>query len=577
VNKAALLIGVSEYNSESGLKPLPSAAEDVQAIQRVLLQASEFTAENITVLTNPEKHDVEEAIYQLFAHRQKEDLLLFYFSGHGIKDETGKLYLSLPTTRKNQNGSLIKHTAIPATVLHENMNDSRSTCQVLILDCCFSGAFAKGLTIKDDGSIDISTQLGGKGRAIFTSSNSTEYSFQYEGFKLSLYTHFFVEGLETGAADLDNDGLISVDELHTYASDKVKQVEPKMSPQFFPVEQGHKIYLARSPRNTSDKDIPPWILKLTKENFPAVYDVMLDIQQELQFSDIVQIPLLPTIVRFQVLMPVDSIGMRDRYCDLRWKSINLIKKQGVITEYQLLRETHRWKNRLQIDLDPDTFALFSEAMDLEYKSKFEKDTTGQKPSSKERDTPEKLGSTCTSEEDDLSSKQFGVNYYAKLRDLLKAGKWKEADRETNDCMRCMREVMDRQNEGCLGVEEIKEFPCQDVQNIDRLWVKYSNGKFGFSVQKKIWQECGSPMENNDDWKKFGDRVGWCKNGNLLEYDSLTFSLKKSPKGKLPAIGPYLGCSFGRNQPAIALTARRFLARYQVGELLSRMETCELLH
>jgi len=255
VNKVALLIGVSEYNSGSGLESLPSAAEDVQAMQRVLLQSSEFTATNITVLINPEKHDVEEAIYQLFADRQKEDLLLFYFSGHGIKDETGKLYFSLPTTRKNQNGSLIKHTAIPATVLHESMNDSRSTCQVLVLDCCFSGAFAKGLTIKDDGSIDISAQLGGRGRAIFTSSSSTEYSFHQESLKLSIYTHFFVEGLGTGAADLDGDDLISADEMHTYVSREVRQVAPKMTPQFFPAEQGHKIYLARSVKDDLKKKI----------------------------------------------------------------------------------------------------------------------------------------------------------------------------------------------------------------------------------------------------------------------------------------------------------------------------------
>ncbi|MEH2176704.1 caspase family protein [Nostoc sp.] len=102
MNKAALLIGVSDYNSESHLKPLPAAVQDVQAMQHVLLQSSEFTTKNITALTNPQKYEVEEAIYRLFANRQKEDLLLFYFSGHGIKDETGKLYFSLPTTCKNR-------------------------------------------------------------------------------------------------------------------------------------------------------------------------------------------------------------------------------------------------------------------------------------------------------------------------------------------------------------------------------------------------------------------------------------------------------------------------------------------
>ncbi|MEH2176705.1 caspase family protein [Nostoc sp.] len=143
----------------------------------------------------------------------------------------------------NQNGSLIKHTAVPAAVLHENMNDSRSCCQVLVLDCCFSGAFAKRFSIKDDESIDIRAQLGGKGRAIFTSSNSIEYSFVEHDYKLSVYTHFFVEGLRTGAADLDNDGLVSTDELHTYVSNQVRERFPKMTPQFFTTEQGYKIYL----------------------------------------------------------------------------------------------------------------------------------------------------------------------------------------------------------------------------------------------------------------------------------------------------------------------------------------------
>jgi hypothetical protein len=499
---------VSEYSSESGLKSLPSAAEDVQAMQRTLLQSSEFSAENITVLTNPQKDEVDNAIYWLFADRQKEDLLLFYFSGHGIKDETGKLYFSLPTTRKNQNGSLIKHTAVPATVLHDNMNDSRSTCQLLVLDCCFSAAFAKGLTIKDDGSVDVRTQLGGKGRAIFTSSNSTEYSFHHEDFKLSVYTHFFVEGLETGAADLDSDGLISVDELHTYVSDKVKQVELKMTPQFFPVEQGHKIHLARSARNAPEKDTLSWTVKLTKENFLAVYDVILDIQQELQFQGIIQIPLLPTIVRFQMLMPVDSIKMRDRYCDLRWKSINLIKKQGVIIDCKLLQEAHRWRSRLQIDLDSDAFTLFVEEMGAEYRNRFDKNTNQQELNSKERGTPEKLESAPIVE-DDLSSERFGANYYVQLRDLLKAGKWKEADRETAARM-C--EVMDRQEDGWLSKEDIQFFPHQDLKNINQLWVNYSDGKFGFSVQKKIYLECGAKLDGkypgDDIWSNFANQIGW---------------------------------------------------------------------
>jgi formylglycine-generating enzyme required for sulfatase activity/uncharacterized caspase-like protein len=246
--KVALLIGVSEY--ETGLNPLPGAVKDVEAMQRVLghPEMGGFAEENITVLKNPQRQAIEDAIYRLFDNRQKDDLLLFYFSGHGVKDESGKLYLSTCKTRKN-NGKLVKPSAVAASTLHESINESKSQRQVVILDCCFSGAIAKGMTIKDDGSVNVQEQLGGKGRAILTSSTSTQYSFEQENSELSIYTQYMVEGIEKGAADLDDDGWISVDELHDYASSKVREAAPAMTPEFYPVQDGYRIRLAKSPKD----------------------------------------------------------------------------------------------------------------------------------------------------------------------------------------------------------------------------------------------------------------------------------------------------------------------------------------
>ncbi len=246
--KVALLIGVSEY--EPGLNPLPSAVKDVEAMQRVLVnpEMGNFALSDITVLKDPQRQAIEYAIYHLFADRQKDDLLLFYFSGHGIKDERGKLYLSTCTTKK-LNGKLVTPSAVAASVLHDNMNDSRSQRQVIILDCCFSGAIAQGMSVKDDGSVNVQEQLGGKGRAILTSSSSTQFSFEQEGSELSIYTRYLVEGIEKGAADKDGDGWISVDELHEYTSSKVQEASPAMTPKFYPVEEGHKILLAKSPKD----------------------------------------------------------------------------------------------------------------------------------------------------------------------------------------------------------------------------------------------------------------------------------------------------------------------------------------
>lgn len=246
--KIALLIGVSEY--APGLNPLPAAVKDVEAMRRVLVNPERggFAETDVTVLKNPQRQEMEEAIYRLFANRQKEDLLLFYFSGHGVKDESGRLYFSTVATCK-ENGRLVKPSALAASVLHEYMNESKSQREVIVLDCCFSGAIAQGLTVKDDGSVNLQEELGGKGRAILTSSSSTQYSFEQEGSELSIYTRYLVEGIENGAADKDGDGKISADELHEYASDKVTEAAPAMTPKFYPVEEGYKIFLAKSPKD----------------------------------------------------------------------------------------------------------------------------------------------------------------------------------------------------------------------------------------------------------------------------------------------------------------------------------------
>jgi Caspase domain len=149
-------------------------------------------------------------------------------------------------TRKNPQGQLVKATAVPASFVHNIMSDSRCKRQVIILDCCFSGAFAEGWSAKDDGSVDIYTQLGGEGRVVLTSSTSTQYSFEQQGENLSTYTRYILEGIETGAADRDNDGAISVDELHEYAKKKVKEAAPAMQPEIYAVKEGFKIRLAKA-------------------------------------------------------------------------------------------------------------------------------------------------------------------------------------------------------------------------------------------------------------------------------------------------------------------------------------------
>ncbi|MEH1800669.1 MAG: GUN4 domain-containing protein [Nostoc sp.] len=121
--------------------------------------------------------------------------------------------------------------------------------------------------------------------------------------------------------------------------------------------------------------------------------------------------------------------------------------------------------------------------------------------------------------------------YTQLRDLLAQHKWKEADVETT---KLMLKVMSKSYWNEVYKEDIDNFSCQDFYTIDQLWEQYSYGYFGFTIQQTIWSQMGGQVDYETE-KRLGDRLGWRKEGNWLDYEQLTFKLSPmTPMGHLPA-------------------------------------------
>lgn len=157
------------------------------------------------------------------------------------------------------------------------------------------------------------------------------------------------------------------------------------------------------------------------------------------------------------------------------------------------------------------------------------------------------------EEDDLAS-EVNVDY-RKLQTYLRQGKWKEADQETKrlllevaaqkatsqslsqDNIISRRNRRPKTQQYWLSHKDIRRFPSIDLNTIDCLWYKYSDGRFGFSVQKKIWHRLGATKKANYLlWKLFAQQVGWWVNFDWFLWDELIFSISAAPpKGHLPAL------------------------------------------
>lgn len=149
--------------------------------------------------------------------------------------------------------------------------------------------------------------------------------------------------------------------------------------------------------------------------------------------------------------------------------------------------------------------------------------------------------------------------YTQLENLLAQGNWKEADKETE---KIMLKVANREQEGWIDANAIESFSCADLRQIDQLWVKYSDGKFGVSRQKEIYLETGNPLGKFQEstYNQFGDRIGWRKNDKWLNYSDLILD-ENAPRGQFPsctnAAKNFSGC------------------RWPVYWLFERVETCQL--
>lgn len=150
-------------------------------------------------------------------------------------------------------------------------------------------------------------------------------------------------------------------------------------------------------------------------------------------------------------------------------------------------------------------------------------------------------------------------YYKKLWYLLAAEKWKEADEET---LAVMLKIAGREKEGKFDVTSLENFPCNHLRTIDQLWVKYSNGHFGFSVQKRIWESVGGKSVPDEETNsQFLKRLGWYVTASgkpIYNHSDFTFTLK-APEGHLPA-------KFGWQGGGWEVVSVYFF---------SRVETCQL--
>ena len=244
--RSALIVATYQY-VDPRLRMLKAPQRDAEALAEVLGDPAIGGFEVKTVVNQP-SHVISLELAEFFSHRHSDDVLLVHFSCHGVKDDSGELFLAASDTRMD----LLEATAVASAFVNKSMTRSRSGCVVLLLDCCYAGAFARGMT-RAGSDVDVTDRFGGRGRAVITASTALQLAF--EGDELtpsdpeapgpSVFTRALVDGLRTGEADRDADGIVSLDELYAHVHDEVTRVNPDQTPQKWLFDVAGDLYVAR--------------------------------------------------------------------------------------------------------------------------------------------------------------------------------------------------------------------------------------------------------------------------------------------------------------------------------------------
>ncbi|NJO74991.1 MAG: hypothetical protein HC833_15220 [Leptolyngbyaceae cyanobacterium RM1_406_9] len=511
----ALVIGINGYNPLN-FAPLKYAKRDAETV-KAFFEDAKFDevccfTDDSPPLVLPNGLEIPTLptygnLVSFFEDRFKKPFLStgdncwFFFAGHGER-HADKDYL-MPMDANARGSKVISGLLVDE--VREWLTRSGADNVILLLDACRSQG-SRGAR-----GIDPTEQ---QGVITISSCNPTQKSWEVEELQQGVFTHALLESMQlTGERSC-----ATVERLGNYLKHRVPELcqrygkAPAQVPRISvdPIEKQHFILIPQCARQ-ADIDLMKY------EGYRLMAEDKLQLAEQM---------FLRVNVAARGLDPqaLDAL-MRVR---IRIRETPIVSTPSS-TETATARSGIEMAATFSIaDVAESTFIDSSESpveagLDDNLSS-------SAKSTAKPAPTPPPTPNPPTESEDDVPlESERGIDYH-ELQDLLSAGNWEAADQET---AKQMLEAMGKDSWWEVEREDLLNFPCKDLKTIDRLWVKYSGGQFGFSVQKEIYLECGGVLDgqyHEKAFEKFGDRVGWRDNRKWVF--NVTYSTS-SPKGHLP--------------------------------------------
>jgi tetratricopeptide (TPR) repeat protein len=246
-NRYGLLMSADVYD-DSLFSRVGRAASDLSPLAQIL-ERSDAGGFQLTTLHNESRSVIESEITRLFRKRERDDTLLLYYSGLGVLDDAGAVYLAVRETERD----FPDVTAISGHFISRLMDKSGSANIVILLDCAFIGATSPGANAFVPLPVNVANVFHGSGygRGVLTATDQTNYRWTGE----QIYgnnarfplTERVIAGLQAGVADVDGDGRVTDRDLFTYLTNQSTPTAVVRPPQFFTFQRDQDIVIAHNP------------------------------------------------------------------------------------------------------------------------------------------------------------------------------------------------------------------------------------------------------------------------------------------------------------------------------------------
>ena len=238
-----VLVASSRFPDEPGLGELACPENDVDGLHDILTDPEIGGFEDVAVIKNQPHHTALRAIHQALRKASREDLVLIFYAGHGKLDRAGRLHLATSNTVVDE----LETTSIPAHQISDLVDNADTGRITLVLDCCYSGAIRKSF-LRGDLEEQLNIMAGGRGTFIMTASTDVQTAREDIRDGYGVFTKHIIEGIRSGEADANGDGLVTMDELYSYVHKHVK-TDSHQRPMKWDLDvQGGDLVVARTGR-----------------------------------------------------------------------------------------------------------------------------------------------------------------------------------------------------------------------------------------------------------------------------------------------------------------------------------------